>query len=50
MAAVKELALAIQEMAHEMRDDFGEDPNTVVLIARHFKVSPEFVEQALALE
>jgi uncharacterized protein YaaR (DUF327 family) len=46
---MSELVLDIQEMAHDMGDDFGFETDTVEAIAKYFTVPKDFVEQALDL-
>lgn len=41
------LELEVQSMAHDMGDDFGDDAETVLLIARHFDLDPVEVQRIL---
>ena len=47
MSAISELVLEIQEMAHDMGDDFGFDAETVKIIARNLDVPVQLVQDAL---
>ena len=41
------LEVEIMEMAHNMGDDFGDDAQTILVIARALDVSPEEVQRVL---
>ena len=41
------LEIEIMEMAHNMGDDFGDDAQTILVIARALDVSPEEVQRVL---
>jgi len=43
-----ELCLMLQSDAHDMADDFGEEPSTVELLADEYGLSAEFVRAVLA--
>ena len=47
MSAMSELVLEIQEMAHDMGDDYGFDAETVLTISRVLQVPVETVQAAL---
>ena len=47
MSAISELVLEIQEMAHDMGDDFGFDAETVKIISRALDVPVQMVQDAL---
>lgn len=47
MSAMSELHLEIQSMAHEMCDDFGQDADTVLTIARIFNLPAHVVQDIL---
>ncbi len=41
------LEVEIMSMAHDMGDDFGDEPETVMIISRALNVSPEIVQDVL---
>lgn len=47
MSKMSELVLEIQEMAHDMGDDYGFESSTVTTIARALNVPTELVAGAL---
>ena len=50
MIAYEELALQMQCDAHDMGDDYGDDPSTVTTLARIYDVSPTTVMDILTPE
>ena len=47
MGYFSELEIAIQEMAHDMGDDFGSDPVVIQQVAQIFNVTQQQVKTAL---
>ena len=47
MGAVKNLAIEVQEMAHQLGDDFGFEQETIDYIASELQISTEEVEEIL---
>ena len=50
MSKITDAILACQSMAHDIGDDYGFEPETAEVIAAHFKLPVEFVQQALNYE
>ena len=48
MGFFSDLEIEVQEMAHDMGDDFGEDAQTVLTIARVLELKPEEVQRILS--
>lgn len=48
MSKMSELILDIQEMAHDMGDDFGFESSTITTIAKALNVPEDMVADALA--
>lgn len=47
MGYFSNIELEIQEMAHDMGDDFGQDAETILTIARIMQLRPEEVQRVL---
>lgn len=47
MSKMSELILSIQEMAHDMGDDYGDENSTIVTIAQYFQIPEDMVIAAL---
>lgn len=50
MGFFKDIELEVQEMAHDMGDDFGQDADTILTIARILEMKPEDVQEILAAD
>lgn len=48
MGFFKDLELEVQSMAHDMGDDYGQDADTILTIARILDMKPEDVQEILA--
>jgi hypothetical protein len=48
MGYFKDLEIEVMSMAHDMGDDFGDDANTVITIARILEMRPEDVQEILS--
>ena len=48
MGFFKDLELEVQGMAHDMGDDFGQDADTILTIARILEMRPEDVQEILS--
>lgn len=47
MGAIKDLAITVQEMAHQLGDDFGFEDSTVEYIASELQISMDEVREIL---
>jgi DNA-directed RNA polymerase sigma subunit (sigma70/sigma32) len=47
MDAIKNLAITVQEMAHQLGDDFGFEDSTVEYIASEMQISMDEVREIL---
>lgn len=43
-----ELILRLQSLAHDMADDFGEDPETALILAEEYDLNPHWVQMILS--
>ena len=50
MSKMSEAILSCQEMAHDMGDDFGFDPETAQIISKALGYPVEFVQQAIDIQ
>jgi len=50
MGYFKDLEIEVMSMAHDMGDDFGDDANTVITIARILEMRPEDVQEILSAD
>jgi hypothetical protein len=47
MGYFKDVEIEIMTMAHDMGDDFGDDADTILTIARALDLAPEIVQDVL---
>ncbi len=43
-----ELTLRLQSDAHDMGDDFGQDPETALILAKEYDLNPHWVQMVLS--
>lgn len=43
-----ELILRLQSDAHDMADDFGQDPETALILSKEYDLNPHWVQMVLS--
>jgi hypothetical protein len=43
-----ELILRLQSDAHDMGDDFGQDPETALILSKEYDLNPHWVQMVLS--
>lgn len=43
-----ELKLRLQSDAHDMGDDFGQDPETALILSKEYDLNPHWVQMVLS--